>query len=125
MDDRSSYLSDYSAADIIDKTADGHTGSSSPSDSGDVDVDTTPSDSSGSELDTTIQPHQHHRHDDSDTTAAGHTGTDVTFATAGSVPQSHLQDMVGRLFQEFQDHTIQASRAFLSTNNSMNNKHRD
>ena len=56
MDDRSRYLSDYSAADNIDKTADGHTGTttSSPSDGGDVDVDTTPSDNSGSDVDTTI-----------------------------------------------------------------------
>ena len=42
-----------------------------------------------------------------------HSGTDITLGATGSVPQSDLQEMMDRLYQEFQDYKIQASRTLL------------
>ena len=44
--------------------------------------------------------------DDVDTSAGKHSDTDITLATTGSVPQSDLQEMEDRLYQEFQDYKI-------------------
>ena len=116
------------SSDDINTTDDEYTSTttSSPSDSND-DSNTTDDEYTST---TTSSPSDSNGNDDTNATAAGHGYADLTLATTGSLPQSNVQQLVDRLYNDCTD-CIACTRSskttksqphahLLSTSNSTN-----